>query len=79
MFRVGVTIKQIENKAFAKLINFSSLNHLGGHKQNLGSLPLNAPRGYGPAATTLTKIAFPQISWNVKETLWRLQEQERAM
>jgi len=25
-------------------------------------------------ATTLTKIAFPQINCNVKETLWRLQE-----
>jgi len=27
-------------------------------------------------ATTLTKIAFPQINCNVKETLWRLQEKE---
>jgi len=30
-------------------------------------------------ATKLTKIAFPQINCNVKETLWRLQEKERAM
>jgi len=27
-------------------------------------------------ATTLTKIAFPQLNCNVKETLWRLQEKE---
>jgi len=30
-------------------------------------------------ATTLTKIAFPQINCKVKEMLWRLQEKERAM
>jgi len=30
-------------------------------------------------ATTLTKITFPQINYNVKETLWRMQEKERAM
>jgi len=30
-------------------------------------------------ATTLTKTAFPQIYCNVKETLWHLQEKERAM
>jgi len=30
-------------------------------------------------ATMLTKTAFPQINWNVKERLWRLQEKERAM
>jgi len=27
-------------------------------------------------ATTLTKIAFPQINCNVKVPLWRLQEKE---
>jgi len=27
-------------------------------------------------ATTLTKITFPQINCNVKETLWRLQEKD---
>jgi len=30
-------------------------------------------------ATTFTKIVFPQINCNVKETLCRLQEKERAM
>jgi len=30
-------------------------------------------------ATTLTKITFPQINCNVKETQWRLLEKERAM
>jgi len=30
-------------------------------------------------ATTLTKIAFPQINCNVKETQWRLFEKELAM
>jgi len=42
MLRVGVTIKQIENKHLQNLINFSNLNHLGGHKKIRGELPPNA-------------------------------------
>jgi len=30
-------------------------------------------------ATMLTKIAFLQFNCNLKETLWRLQEKERAV
>jgi len=36
MLRVGVTIKQIENKHLQKFNNFTSLNHLGEHKKNFG-------------------------------------------
>jgi len=51
MLRVGVTIKQIENKHLQKFNNFTSLNHLGEHKKILGGTAPNAPPWLWACAT----------------------------
>jgi len=43
MLRVGITLKQIEDKHVQKCINFSSLNYLVGHKKIWGHCPRMPP------------------------------------
>jgi len=54
---VGVTIKQIKNEHLQNLLVFRVWIIWGGTKKIGGSLPPNAPRGYGPARSA-------RIYWN---------------
>jgi len=64
-------------QAFAKFINFSSLNHLGGAQKKLGvQCPRMSPRGYGPvfkAATITVNIQFYSVRLQKVSRGWPVQ------
>jgi len=62
MLRVGVTIKQIENKHLQNLLIFL-LKHSGGHKKIGGK---HCPR-MPPVTTGLLDSAFANLQWTI---LW---------
>jgi len=52
-------------QAFAKCINVSNLNHLGGVKKFWGHCPRMTPRGYGPGLPKPLRYIFVYSTFRV--------------
>ena len=70
MFRVGVTIKQIENEHLQNMLVFWAWIIWGGTKNIWGALPPNVPRGYGTACGAVFLMFCQKYVFSDK--VWKL-------